>query len=154
MSDNIEITIKDWIKLPETQALERHYKELGLIENDSSWDDFEIVSSVKSYETYEHVDTNTFKYSGFISAINKTYGLSSSANNADERILRCLSGIIYSLRFAAIGTKIEGEDIGVGRLIVQERMPITISDDLEKTGFRQIMWRGNILRIGERYELH
>lgn len=154
MSD-IEITIGDWIKLPETQALERHYKELGMIEPDSSWDDFEIVPSVKAYETYKHVDTDTFKAQGEESRVNATYALMDQFPDADERLLKCMSSTLYSLRMAAISTKIEGCCIGEGKLIIQNRMPITITDDndFNDTPPRKVVWRGAIFRIGDTYEL-
>lgn len=148
MSDTIEMTIEDWIKLPETQALEQ-------IEDNLSFDDFEIIPSIKAYETYKHVDTNTIKAQGIENIYNVTYAIGSLTRNEDKEMLKIMSHTLCALSMTAIMTKIECYEIGKGKLIIQSRMPITIKDDNDPDtkAQRVLVWRGAIFRMGDTYEL-
>jgi len=148
MSNEIKITIEDWIKLPETQALEQ-------IEPNLSFDDFEIIHSIKARETYQHVDTDTFKSQGINNRYNVTYAIGSLTRNEDEELLKIMSRTLCALSITAIMTKIEGYEIGKGKLIIQSRMPITIEDDNDPDtkAQRVLVWRGAIFRMSDTYEL-
>lgn len=123
-----KISIQDWIKLPETQALERHYKELGMLPEASSWNDFTIVESLKAYEVY---------IGGRIRH-NQTYCHVLDPENPLSKI----SYTLMSLRIAAISSKPVGYEIGGGKLTLQSRASITITPE-------GCYWRGNMFRLEE-----
>lgn len=148
-----EITIKDWINLPETQLMERRYKDDGVLDEKSSWGDFEIVPSIKAYETYKNTGTG-FHESYVNKTHNITYGICYAADNADEWLMRFITNVLFSLRIAAVSTKVEGFPVGSGKLIIQDRMPITIrGDDTSSVLRRCLFWRGTMFRINDTYEL-
>ena len=143
------ISIEDWINSPETQARESYYKEWGLIDEDSSWDDFEIVDSMKAYETYPGPH-DVLKIENVVYALSCPGEIQKGQQHPNERLLSSISNTLYALRIAAISTKPEGAAIGHGKLIIQSRMPISIEDDEFNPSMRKIFWYGAIIKMGGR----
>lgn len=139
-----EISIKDWIELPETQALERNYKELGLLADDSSWDDFTIVESKAALESYflkeDDVWFRCFPFE------NVTYCF------AGDNAMTSISYLLMALRMAAYGSKLEGFDVGYGDLILQDRQ--VIESHIDSDGRSLAHWRGAMFRVHKGYTRH
>ena len=133
------------------KALECYFQHDG-----KSWHDFEIIQSNKSYEVYGPKVCEEFEYSAFTQANNNTYAWGSDSEKSDDMLIGSMLRTFRALKIKAASTKLEGCEIGQGKLIIQSRMPITIEDDndfSEGPRRRKITWRGNMLRIGADYEL-
>jgi len=154
MADPIEITIKEWMKLPTTLEAVELYKKHDMLPESFTFDGFEINQSIRAFELYKDCDDAQCNPST-VAEINKMYAFGSAGDNADRRVLRCITNTILSLMVKAISTKVEGCSIGDGKLVIQERRPIIIEDDLD-FGFdkrRALYWRGSIFRIGETWQI-
>ena len=148
-----KVTIKEWMKLPYTLKVLEMHVDAGSLRG-CVFDDFQIIPSNKAFETY--IDASTLK-DGFsataIAKVNATYAVGSCANDAEDRLLRFVTNTIFGLMIRAIDTKIECREIGEGKLIMQDRMPIKISaDEREGVASSRIMWRGDIFRIDDSYQ--
>lgn len=148
----IKLSIRDWIKLPETQALERHYKELGILPEKSSWDDFTFVDSKKAQEEYDNRYDHSVSQKNMILAFHMR--TTKESGDCNRELLSNMSHTLIALRLVAIATKNEGDSIGGGRLIIQDRLPITIDDERDWDGppYRKIMWYGSIFKLPNGYE--
>ena len=148
MSETIKISIRDWMQLPEVLSLEDYYQNEGLLNH--SWKDFKVVDSKKAYESYSspriNLPEHVCKINHQVLAINR------ADLHTDNDLLRCMTGTLFALRIAAENTKIEGYPVFSGKLIIQDRMPITIETGSDE--IRGIMWYGAIFKIGDNYELH
>ncbi len=129
----ISISISDWVKTPEALALERNYKELGIIEQDSSWDDFKFIESMKSYEEYQR------KPGSMLYEVPE-FRITRKENKVYLRSGEGIYHLIMALRVAAEATKLEGYEKGGGELVVQERLHISFRTT-------EILWYGSIFRI-------
>lgn len=126
-----EISIKEWINSDDAKRLESE-------EDYKKWELFEIVGSDKAYEEYGNLGCKVE---------NITYAIGCGDEKYIENIKKWMFNALRHCREVAIAEKVEGMNIGEGRLIIQERRPITISIDNDKKGHYKIVWRGRMKRI-------
>jgi hypothetical protein len=105
--------ISEWVKTEEALDIENKYKKWGLLDKDSSWDKFLFTESNRLYETYELPESSTWLDSATIKK---------KLDNVVYVDSYAISNVWMSLRVAAEAIKLEGCEVGEGKLIVQERL--------------------------------
>ena len=125
--------ISEWVKTPKALGMERNYKELGIIEQDSYWDRFQFIESITSCEEY-------LRKSGSMLYEVPGRRITKKGNKVYLRSGEGIYHLIMALRVAAEATKLEGYEMGGGDLVVQERLAISERDTAT-------LWYGAIYRI-------
>lgn len=119
-------------------------------ENPELWKDFEYLESTEVFTS--QLPHRTCKSCiTFVDVYNVVYACKSIESD-ENALLSSMKEVLEGLRVAAIAKKLEGVSMGEGRLIVQERMPMSVSPtsnwttDEDEANF-QIWWYGKIDRI-------
>ncbi|NOY72202.1 MAG: hypothetical protein GXP14_07465 [Gammaproteobacteria bacterium] len=148
----VKIELKEWIESDLAKSLESE-------EDFSKWGLFGVVDSLCANENYECSIGNQLRFENHVYAAN--------VEGVNMKALKTMIGeILISLRDSAIALKLEGMNIGSGRLIIQDRMGVVIdrdgdyddiSGDGESTTFKRsskykAMWYGCMTRMPEGYE--
>ena len=98
---------------------------------DEVWAGVDVVPSTKAYELY----------TGGLTIVNEAYSI---IGGSSDDVCREFVGLLDGLMLAALHTKLEGFDVGEGKIVVQDRCKVRLTE-LDDGRFN-IFWRGKVHR--------